>query len=230
MSELYLVRHAQANFGVENYDTLSSLGQQQSEWLGEYFLERDITFYYTACGDMQRHKQTLDAISEKLKLNSNQQNVLRGFNEYNFKEMIQAFGAQHPEDKFYQAAMKQPGNKKTFFRLLRQVLIAWSKDQIDGVAESWEMFQQRVRAEMSAIQASVNSGERVLVISSGGAISMFIGLVLDLSAEKIIELNLQTKNTGISHFFFNKQVMTMSGFNAIPHLEHPDRVNHITYG
>ncbi len=30
MSELYLVRHAQASFGAANYDQLSDLGHQQS--------------------------------------------------------------------------------------------------------------------------------------------------------------------------------------------------------
>lgn len=36
MSELYLVRHAQASFGAANYDQLSDLGHRQSRWLGEH--------------------------------------------------------------------------------------------------------------------------------------------------------------------------------------------------
>ena len=36
MSELYLVRHAQASFGAANYDQLSDLGHQQSRWLGDH--------------------------------------------------------------------------------------------------------------------------------------------------------------------------------------------------
>ena len=230
MPELYLVRHAQASFGTENYDNLSTVGQQQSQWLGEHFLERNITFNVVASGDMQRHKQTVDMISEKMNLSSEQHKVLDGFNEYDFKSMIKAYGVQYPEDKCYETAVKQSGDKKAFYRLLRQVLLVWNKDQIGGLTESWQSFQQRVAAEMAAIQQTVKSGERMLVISSGGAISMFIGLVLALTAEKIIDLNLQTKNRGISHFFFNKQTMNLSGFNATPHLDHPQRLQHITYG
>ena len=35
MSELILVRHAQASFGEDDYDRLSVLGHQQARWLGE---------------------------------------------------------------------------------------------------------------------------------------------------------------------------------------------------
>jgi len=230
MPELYLVRHAQARFGTENYDRLSPLGEQQSDWLGDYFMQKGIEFDAMACGDMRRHKETLMVISNKLGLDPGQQRVLPGFNEYDFRELIQAFGSLFPEDALYRAAVKQMDDKKAFYRLLRRVLQAWSRDEIEGVSESWQVFQQRVEAEKSAIQESANSGGRFLVISSGGAISMFIGLALGLVPDKIIELNLQTRNTGISHFFFNRHQMNLSGFNAIPHLEHPSRTDHITYG
>ncbi|HEX5612745.1 MAG TPA: phosphoglycerate mutase family protein, partial [Burkholderiales bacterium] len=44
MAELYLVRHAQASFGTEDYDRLSELGRRQARWLGEYFAERGMRF------------------------------------------------------------------------------------------------------------------------------------------------------------------------------------------
>ena len=44
MSELFLVRHAQASFGKADYDQLSELGVNQSRWLGEYFRRQGIEF------------------------------------------------------------------------------------------------------------------------------------------------------------------------------------------
>ena len=230
MPEIYLVRHAQASFGTENYDTLTPDGVQQSKWLGDYFLKRGLTFNHAISGDMQRHIQTLELIGEKLDLKSEQHEVLPGFNEYDFKELIHVFGAQNPEDDLYQAAMNQSDDKKAFYRLLRRVLMAWSDDQLDGAAESWQMFKQRVNAASSTIQQLAGSGQRALIISSGGAISMFVGLVLDLAAEKIIDLNMQAKHTGISRFFFNEQRISLNEFNATPHLEHSQRVKLITQG
>ena len=37
MSELILIRHAQASFGHENYDNLSELGHDQAALLGSMF-------------------------------------------------------------------------------------------------------------------------------------------------------------------------------------------------
>ena len=42
MSELILIRHAQASFGEENYDKLSDLGHKQARLLGGFFKEKDL--------------------------------------------------------------------------------------------------------------------------------------------------------------------------------------------
>ena len=230
MSELYLVRHAQASFGAENYDQLSSIGHQQSLWLAEYFFERSIIFDVIARGGMQRHKQTLDEVCRKMLLDINSQKILSGLDEYDFKYMIDLYGKQYPDNELYQTIMSPSAGKEDYFRLLRHVLLAWSQEEIKGVKESWHSFQERVAKEMNLIQQSAKPGERILIVSSGGAISMFIGLVLGLSSDKIIELNLQTKNTSISQFIYNQDKISLSGFNAIPHLDYPDRVQYITYG
>jgi broad specificity phosphatase PhoE len=56
MAKIYLVRHAQASFGLENYDQLSELGMQQSTHIPKHFNAAPQAFYR---GDMQRHAQTL---------------------------------------------------------------------------------------------------------------------------------------------------------------------------
>ena len=61
MSEIYLVRHAQASYDAEDYDQFSELGYLQSEWLGEYFLQRGIRFNRVLSGSMKRHKQTAES-------------------------------------------------------------------------------------------------------------------------------------------------------------------------
>ena len=42
MSELILIRHAQASFGHENYDNLSELGHDQATLLGTLFDRQNI--------------------------------------------------------------------------------------------------------------------------------------------------------------------------------------------
>jgi len=231
MPELYLVRHAQASFGSEEYDRLSETGHQQATWLGEYFRERNMGFDRVVSGDMQRHKQTLESMSRAM----NNESILNyeishGFNEYDFAALVEAYGTRYPEDELYQACSWQQGEKKLFFQLLHRVLKAWQEENITDTPETWQEYQGRIMEEIKKLMRSATSGNRVLVMSSGGPISVFIGLVLGASKEKVIELNLQIRNSGISHFFYNKDKINLHEFNTIPHLQYPQRTKHITYG
>jgi broad specificity phosphatase PhoE len=80
------------------------------------------------------------------------------------------------------------------------------------------------------ILAMADSGNRILAIGSGGSISTFIGLVIGIPDDSIFDLNLQYKNTAISHFFFNTEKMNLTGFNSTPHLDSNEMEQYITYG
>ena len=68
-----------------------------------------------------------------------------------------------------------------------------------------------------------------MAISLGRAISVFVGTVQGLSAEKSIELNLQMLNTSITRFYFSNNELKLASLNNIPHLdtnEHRERITH----
>ncbi len=230
MSELYLVRHAQASFGAKNYDQLSELGHQQSRWLGEHLERRGVNFDTLVVGDMHRHHQTLDGICAGMGIDGSSRLVLPGLNEYNFTEMTEAYGLAYGDDPLYEQIAADPSDKKNYYRLLRKVLSVWTEDKIPDVPESWEDFKIRVNGSQQQIQALADSGKRILAIGSGGSISTFVGLVLGIPDEKIFDLNLQYKNTAICHFFFNSKKMNLTGFNGIPHLDSNEMDKYVTYG
>ena len=58
MAELFLVRHAQAAFGTDDYDRLSPLGRMQAEVLGHYLRDCGIQFDAVFSGDLLRQKET----------------------------------------------------------------------------------------------------------------------------------------------------------------------------
>ena len=230
MSELYLVRHAQASFGAENYDQLSELGHRQSRWLGEHLGGRGVSFDTLVVGDMVRHHETLDGICTGLDMDGNDRLVLPGLNEYNFTEMIEAYGKSYGDDPIYQLITKNPDDKRYYFRLLRKVLTIWTRGEIPDVTETWIDFKARVSDAQQQLQAMADKGNRILAIASGGSVSMLIGLVLGIPDETVFDLNLQYKNTAISHFFFNSKKMNLTGFNAIPHLDSKEMERYVTYG
>jgi broad specificity phosphatase PhoE len=230
MSELYLVRHAQASFGATNYDQLSDLGHQQSRWLGEHLGMRGISFDTLVVGDMQRHHQTMDGICAGMDRDGSDRLVLPGLNEYNFTEMTEAYGIHYGDDPLYQQIAADPSDRKNYYRLLRKVLTVWTQDKIPNVPETWVDFKARVDDAQQQIQAMADSGKNILAIGSGGSISTFVGLVLGIPDENIFDLNLQYKNTAISHFFFNIKKMNLTGFNGVPHLDTNEMEEFVTYG
>ncbi len=221
MAEIYLVRHGQASFNSENYDRLSDLGRQQSEYLGQYFLDRDISFEHIFTGTQLRHNQTADGI---LSNKASDYNVHSGLNEYDFGALYKAYMRQHPEE----AEASREGNRRIFYQRLKLALKLWSQDKLTGdLPESWAEFKGRVADALSHIHEYEDG--KCLVVSSGGAISMAIGHILDLQPKKIIELNLQIKNASFSHIYSGSGSMQLSSFNNIPHLDQQGRLDAITF-
>lgn len=230
MSELFLVRHAQASFGADNYDQLSPLGFQQSRWLGEYFQERGIHFDRIITGSLARQRQTaegiLEACDRKMQIEE-----LPGLNEFDFHLL----GAEYCRLTNTPLPRRSDGHRP-FFQLLRLAMQAWADhtlfaSEADGscvLAESWQQFHDRVADSMTAIRQTEDA-ERILVISSGGAIAMALSQILECSVEALINMNMQIKNTGVSHLYATRNRLVLSSFNNAPHLERIDRSDALTY-
>ena len=230
MSELYLVRHAQASFGGANYDQLSDLGHRQSRWLGEHLKKRNVTFDRLVLGDMVRHHETMSGICTGMQVDGDERIVLPGLNEYSFTAMTESYTQSNADDPLIQAIADNPDDKRHHFRLLRKVLTLWTQDKVDNVPETWSDCKGRVADAQQQIQSMADTSKRILAIGSGGSISTFVGLVLGIPDETIFDLNLQYKNTAISHFFFNSNKMNLTGFNSIPHLDTNEMEQYVTYG
>jgi broad specificity phosphatase PhoE len=225
MSELYLVRHAQASFGKADYDRLSALGHQQATWLGEFFKFRNIRFDRIICGDMVRHHETLDRISAAMGSNSDERQTHAQWNEFDFEALFAAYLTDHPEQKLDNTA-----SASLISRLLQKTLQAWANGELcSDIPETWAEFEQRVFSGLSIATSSIDNGSKTLVVTSGGAIAMAVRQVLAAPPEAMIRMNLQIRNSAYSHLFFDREGIHLAGFNHAPHLEHPDRSNAVTY-
>ncbi len=225
MSEIYLVRHAQASFGKGNYDRLSPLGHRQAVWLGEYFDFRKLRFDRIICGDMVRHHETLDGICSAMGLDPGSRESHSQWNEFDFEALVRAYLADHPEE-----LPEKTAPAAEFSRLLQKTMRSWAEGRLAGeIPESWSQFEERVRMGLRRAAERSGRSSRTLVVSSGGAISMAIRQVLAAPPETMIRMNIQTRNSSYSHLFFDQDSMHLAGFNHIPHLEHPDRHTAVTY-
>jgi len=228
MSEVYFVRHGQASFGSKNYDQLSDLGHLQSQLLGEHFATQGLTFDRVIVGGMKRHLQTLDNIELGLITKDAhplpKAQIYSKWNEFDFKQLVYAFLQKFPEQR-----LNEKAKLAEYFGLLKLSLDSWATGELtEDVPELWSDFEQRITDMLNEIK-NVNSKKRVLVVSSGGSIAMALRLILQAPAKTMVNLNLQTRNTALSHCYFNASDFQLSQFNSLPHLDSVERQKHITY-
>ena len=223
MPYLYLVRHGQPDF-AGNYDSLTELGTRQSSWLGEHLSARGIRFATAASGTLVRQVDTCEAMLQHIPDPPAPVRDAR-FNEYDHASLLSFFEGDRLQ------SLRAAGDRRGYFTAIRHSLQQWSR-HAGPIAngESWASFGDRILAGVADLCDGLERDANVLIVTSGGVIGRYTAEVLGAGADAAIQLNLQTRNTGVTEI-----VRTPSGgarlvaFNAVPHLESGDRQNMVTF-
>ena len=224
MGTIYLVRHAQAAYGTENYDRLTETGFAQARLLGKYFGSRGIRFDAVYMGELRRHAETVQGILEGYPNTSDAPGPERcaGLNEYNAEALVLALTGSSPAPELA-AAKRDPSRVRERFRILKQALLAWTEGRIQPAGmPRWQSFQDAAVATLVEARQRHPDGN-VLMISSGGPIAAVVAAALDAPARTAVELNLRMRNSSVTEFACTARRHSLVCFNALPHLEtHPD--------
>ncbi|HXD42404.1 MAG TPA: histidine phosphatase family protein [Ramlibacter sp.] len=222
MGTLYLVRHGQASFGADDYDQLSDLGHKQSLRLGEYFAQKQIHFDGLIAGTLRRQKQTLEGILQGMN-RAGEHLAWDGLNEYDSQAVIASI---------YPHKLEKPTSPEMYrhhFRLLRDGLAQWMAGVVSPKGmPSYVDFVAGVAGALDHVRAN-HYGKNVLIVTSGGPIATAVGYVLGASPEATIDLNMRIRNSSITEFAFTPKRHMLVCFNAIPHLDHADYAQWVTY-
>lgn len=224
MALLFLVRHGQASFGSADYDRLSDLGRQQARWLGEYFRARGLRFRRVVAGSLKRQR---DTATELLGAMGASNEVLEhpGLDEYRGEALYHAMtGGRDPLEH-------QNSDYRDYWRTLKGAMLAWTRDELKEVPETWGQFGARTRAALDMACADLARDDVVLAVSSGGAISRAVGAIIGVPGETAIEFNLQFRNSGFAELIVadGGRSLRLVSFNSIPHLDTPERRDAITF-
>ena len=207
MGQITLVRHGQATQGAQDedtYDNLSPLGYTQAGWLGDWLRDRGETYDLVLSGSLRRHRQTAAAMGHA------DPTIDPRLNEMDYLNLAAALRDTH--------GVPLPG-PDGFADHLLQVMQAWHLADIKG-NETFASFESRITEVLA--EAAV-PGRRVLCITSGGVIGMMMRHILGLDLERLARICLPIHNTSLHRIHVIDQGSIVAGFNAIPHLEHPDR-------
>lgn len=212
MSFITLVRHGQANSSArdeDSYDRLSDLGWQQARWLGAHFQQTGEKFARAYSGTLRRHIETLEGIAPDSLAPPVQDARL---NELAYFDMAQRMQTQH--------GIAIPNDREGFVYHLPQLLTLWREDAIQGAPESWHSFETRVTEALTEI----SEGEgRAIVVTSGGLIGMAMRVIMELELKAMAHLCLAIENSSMHRIQPLATGLAMTQFNALPHLDTPER-------
>ena len=211
MSHITLIRHGQANSGATDeadYDRLSPLGHQQAQWLGQYMKDTRHVHTRLYTGTLRRHIETADGMATDLDAVRDER-----LNELEYFTLANALKTEQ--------GIEIPTDQAGFVHHLPRVFAAWQADEIEGAPERFSDFEKRVSNVIEEIGAG--SGP-ALVVTSGGLIAMVMRQQLNLDIAKMANIALAIKNSSMHRLYpVGGTVWTPAMFNAVPHLETPDR-------
>lgn len=223
MGDLYVIRHAQASFGRDDYDRLSDLGFRQTDLLEAYFKKIGIRFSALYSGSLKRQLATAEPLLSCLtEARSAEIAILPEFNEYDSSAVIQS---QIPflvrEDPSLQEDLPRlQTDRRALQRLLERALARWmsAPQEVEGL-ETWEAFIRRVREGISHILEESGRGKTVALVTSGGPLMAILKMALSLSDHETVQLSWQIRNASVSTFKYNRERLTLASFNNVAFLE-----------
>jgi len=207
MGELILVRHGQANSGAtteKDYDRLSELGHRQAAWLGEWLKHHEAPFDRVHMGTMRRHRETAAGIGVRGEEDAR-------LNELDYFALARDIEITH--------GIPMPASQQDFTRHVPQTMRAWHAQEIRG-AEAFAAFEDRIATVLA--EAAV-PGRRVLCVTSGGVIAMALRIALGLDTDRLAQVLLPIYNSSVHRFRVVEDGTFLTSFNAVPHLDLPER-------
>ena len=230
MGRLFLVRHAQASFFAANYDKLSELGETQARLLGEHWATRKLHFDRIASGPAARHRHTAQLVADAYRRSNASLPgtlIIPEFDEFQGEAILSSGLPQllstNDRIRDLHSAMQEAGNdgekRAAFQRLFETVISMW----VDGViivgsVEAWPDFCARVKRALSAFLSEGKRAETSVIFTSGGPVAVAVQRALHLSPQDTLQIAWMSRNCSYTEFLFSRDRLTLSSFNAFPHL------------
>ncbi len=210
MSHITLIRHGQANSAAKDeasYDKLSDLGHEQAAWLGTYL--RDSHTHHTRLytGTLRRHIETADGMDTGLEPIRDAR-----LNELEYFTLATLLEQQH--------GVPFPTEQGAFTNHLPQVFDFWKAGKLEDTPESYGNFEDRIQSVLHEISQGHGPA---LVVTSGGLISMVMAQAMGLGIPAMSRIALAIMHTSVHRLFPIGGHWSPVLFNAVPHLDTPDR-------
>jgi broad specificity phosphatase PhoE len=220
MATIFLIRHGQAQFGMEEYDALSPTGIEQAKLLGASFLQRTIIPTKIISGAMKRHQQTMDYCLEKMQIENPEKITNNDWNEFDHRDIIAKYEPRYADlNELKKDIFLDKSPKEKITEVLVGAVTRWTSGQFNDYNESWITFCERVKNGLQKIEKESQKEDIVFVFSSGGSISVIMQQILDLSVQKTFEMQLNIANCSITKLRTSSRGTQLLSFSDYAHFD-----------
>lgn len=220
MATIYLIRHGQAQFGMEEYDALSPTGIEQAKILGASFVNKQTIPTKIITGAMKRHQQTMDYCLEKMPLSTIEKITNDDWNEFDHRDILAKYEPRYANlDELKKDIFLDSNPKEKITEVLKGAVIRWTSGQFNDYNETWSVFCKRVKNGLQKIENESAKEDVVLVFTSGGSISVIMQHILHLSVQKTFEMQLNIANCSITKLKTSSRGTQLLTFSDFAHFE-----------
>lgn len=219
MSSLFLVRHGQASFGGDRYDELSEKGRKQADATGYWFGGRRTRFDRVLSGPRRRQMETAELILSA-----------SGYSEaVNGPELVPQLDEFGEGEEILRVAEANSGvsllgsrsvARDKVFRLYTDAYLAWfrGEQKLPGRASFSDFREQVLDWFREYTRKPGVSGQKTLVVTSAGVISVIVCEVLGFSDERWPDLIGVLENASVTDVLYSGQRVGLRNFNSTGHL------------
>lgn len=196
---LLLVRHGQASFGTDDYDVLSSVGEEQARLLGRALA--GVTPDLVVHGELRRQRETAVIAAEAAGWSAPLR-VDPRWDEFQLSGSAARMAARDDEGAAH------------FQRWYEGATDRWLAGDHEPGDESWVDFCARTSAALDTL----STAGTVVVFTSGGPIAALSAALLDGGAASYRRLMPVMVNTSVTRVIRGRRGTSLVAFNGHEHL------------
>jgi len=233
MTDVFLVRHAQASLGADDYDCLSPLGESQALLLGAWMARCGRRPARIATGSLRRHAQTAQGCLRAAGLGEIPVVVLPGLDELDADELIARLRPDLGSPAALRAELARAGRsslapQRAFQDLFVSAVERWMGGKHDHEYRTpWPAFRAAVHGAWEEL-AGMQGGE-TWIFTSGGPIGVIAAALMGLPAERSFSLCWPLVNTSVTRIRLGRRAHQLISYNGWSHLDREDDAHLLTH-
>jgi broad specificity phosphatase PhoE len=204
MSQVLLVRHAQASLVGSHYNKLSHLGIEQARRLGVALGPRVPRVDAVFTGPQMRHLQTAEVCLASAGV-ALVPRLASGFDEFNFREVLERYETSAGEE---------------LGAIVSGAIRRWTDGGVDHeYREPWSRFRVRCMGALDEVTRAMGPSTTSLVFTSGGPIAAICQSLLRVPDGDVAPLMDTLVNCGVTKVIFGSGGVRLSTLNDHGHFE-----------